>query len=77
MRRWLPLVAAAVAVAAAALALNLALLDRSSADDPVGKLSPRAPITGPTATAGPTTTAPTATGGEGDDGRGRGSDEDD
>ncbi|MGE5692061.1 MAG: hypothetical protein ACM33B_16045 [Pseudomonadota bacterium] len=75
MRRWLPLVAAAVAVAAAALALNLALLDRSSADDPVGKLSPRAPITRPTATTGPTATAPTAT--DGEDGRGRGSDEDD
>ena len=44
MRRLLPLVLAAGAVAVAALAANVLLVGyASNRDDPVGKLSPRAP----------------------------------
>ena len=59
VKRLLPVVLAVLVAGVAALAVNLLLVDyASSSDDPVGKLRPRASLTGGARTA-PTTSGPT------------------
>ncbi|HEX2045203.1 MAG TPA: hypothetical protein VHF23_06215 [Gaiellaceae bacterium] len=92
MKRFLPIALAVVAAAFAALAVNLLLIGYASdRSDPVGNLSPRAPLVGErTTTTGAetdatTTEGTTSTEGDEDDdsgrgrgrNRGRGSDDDD
>jgi hypothetical protein len=89
MRRFLPIALAALAAGVAALAVNFLLVGfTADRNDPVGKLSPRAPLTtngnsatttdGDTTTldepttTGETTTGETTTGDDSGRGRGRG-----
>ncbi len=91
MKRFLPIALAVVAAAFAALAVNLLLIGYASdRSDPVGNLSPRAPLVGERTTTTETdaTTTERTTSTEEDDeddgsgrgrgrNRGRGSDDDD
>jgi hypothetical protein len=80
VKRFLPIAFAVVAAALAALAVNLLLIGYTEdRNDPVGNLSPRAPLstedgatTGRETTTDETTTGETTTEEEDDDSRGRG-----
>jgi hypothetical protein len=85
VKRFLPVVLAVVGAAVAALAVNLLLIGYTTdRNDPVGNLSPRAPLstegtttdrettTRDETTTDETTTSETTTEGDDDSGRGRG-----